>query len=79
MLLGETGAAFGSGGIVNGVDPLVATLLAQPAIWSVPLSFLTMIAVSYCTRAQIPTDVNQLMLRLHVPETLGLRNDYIKE
>lgn len=79
MLLGETGAAFGSGGIVSGVDPLVATLLAQPAIWSVPLSFLTMIAVSYYTRAQIPADVNQLMLRLHVPETLGLRNDYIKD
>jgi Na+(H+)/acetate symporter ActP len=79
MLLGDTKAAFGSGGIVSGVDPLVATLLAQPAIWSVPLSFLTMLTVSWFSRDHIPTDVNQMMLRLHVPEALGLRNDYIKD
>ncbi len=30
--LGETGAAIGSGGIVHRVEPLTATLLAQPAI-----------------------------------------------
>lgn len=79
MLLGDTRAAMGSGGIVSGVDPLVATLLAQPAIWSVPLSFGTMLIISYFTRDQIPADINQKMLRLHVPETLGLRSDYINE
>lgn len=79
MLLGETGAAIGSGGIVRGVDPLVATLLAQPAIWSVPLSFLTMISVSRLTREQIPDEINLTMLRLHAPEALGLRTDYINE
>ncbi len=79
MLLGETGAAIGSGGIVRGVGPLTATLLAQPAIWSVPLSFLTMIVVSRLTPDQIPKEINHIMLRLHVPETLGLRTDYISE
>lgn len=79
MLLGGTGAAIGSGGIVQGVDPLVATLLAQPAIWSVPLSFLTMVVVSRLTREEIPAEINHIMLRLHAPETLGLRSDYISE
>jgi Na+(H+)/acetate symporter ActP len=79
MLLGETGAAIGSGGIVRGVDPLVATLLAQPAIWSVPLSFLTMIIGSKLTPELIPGDINHIMLRLHAPETLGLRTDYISD
>jgi Na+(H+)/acetate symporter ActP len=79
MLLGETDPAMGNGEIVRGIDPLVATLLAQPAIWSVPLSFLTMIVVSRLTRNQIPAEINHIMLRLHAPETLGLRTDYINE
>jgi len=79
MLLGETGAAIGSGGIVRGVGPLTATLLAQPAIWSVPLSFLTMIVVSHLTSDQIPSEINHIMLRLHAPESLGLRTDYISD
>ncbi len=79
MLLGETGAAIGTGGIVRGVGPLTATLLAQPAIWSVPLSFITMIVISRFSRDQLPLDINLIMLRLHAPETLGLRSDYISE
>lgn len=81
MLTGGSGAAIGSGGAVAGVDPLTATLLAQPAIWSVPLSFATMIGVSWLTRrqAQPAEEVNQIMLRLHAPEALGLRSDYISD
>ncbi len=79
MLMGESGAAIGSGGVVRGVDPLVATLLAQPAIWTVPLSFATMITLSLLTRPERPEEVNQVMLRLHAPETLGLRTDYISD
>lgn len=79
MLTGGSGAAIGSGGAVRGVDPLTATLLAQPAIWSVPLSFGTMIVVSLFTRRERPQEVNQIMLQLHAPETLGLRADYIND
>ena len=79
MLLGDQGAVVGNGALLPGADPLLITLLAQPAIWSVPLSFLTMIIVSSFTRKQIPADVNHIMLRLHVPEALGLRSDYINE
>ena len=79
MLIAGSGAAIGSGGAVRGVDPLMATLLAQPAIWTVPLSFSTMVVVSLLTSRQRPEEVNRIMLRLHAPESLGLRTDYIAD
>ena len=47
-------------------------LLAQPAIGSVPVAFLTMIGVSLRDPRQIE-DVESEMLALHAPEGLGLR------
>jgi Na+(H+)/acetate symporter ActP len=49
-----------------------ATLVAQPAAWSVPLAFLVMITVSVASRHRTPADVGATMLRLHAPETLRL-------
>ncbi|MFI9048259.1 cation acetate symporter [Streptomyces sp. NPDC053427] len=48
------------------------TLLAWPAVWSVPLGFLTMVLVSLATRARIPASTDATMARLHLPE--GLRS-----
>lgn len=47
-----------------------ATLLAQPAAWTVPLAFTVMVTVSTATRRRVPTDVGATMLRLHAPEAL---------
>jgi Na+(H+)/acetate symporter ActP len=58
------------------VGTLWSTLLAQPAIWTIPVSFGTMVLGSLLTRARVPDDVNLKMLRLHVPEALGLRTEY---
>lgn len=58
-------------------DTLGALLLAQPAIWSLPLAFTTMVVVSRLTPHRVPADVRLKMLRLHVPETLGLRTEYV--
>ena len=55
---------------------LWSTLLAQPAIWTIPVSFGTMVVGSLLTRGRVPDDVNLKMLRLHVPEALGLRTEY---
>ncbi|MGW0435322.1 sodium/solute symporter [Micromonospora sp. NPDC003197] len=49
-----------------------ATLIAQPAAWSVPLAFTVMVAVSMLTRHRVPAEVGATMLRLHAPETLRL-------
>ncbi|MFI8100678.1 cation acetate symporter [Streptomyces sp. NPDC086023] len=47
------------------------TLLAWPAVWSVPLGFLTMVAVSVATRDRVPAGAAATLTRLHLPE--GLR------
>ena len=49
-----------------------ATLLAQPAAWTVPLAFVVMVAVSLLTRRRVPPSVGATMLRLHAPDALRL-------
>ena len=48
-------------------------LLAQPAAWTVPLAFLTMIVVSLATPHAVPPHVARTMVRLHAPEERGRR------
>ena len=50
-------------------------VLAQPAVFTVPLAFLTMVVVSRRTRDRIPIDVTRILLRLHAPDRLGLAED----
>jgi Na+(H+)/acetate symporter ActP len=54
---------------------LVGMLLQRPAVVTVPLAFVTMVVVSRLTRADVPTDVDDVLLRLHAPERLGLAHD----
>ena len=55
-------------GLVAGLGPGVpALLLAQPALWSVPLAFTTMVVVSL--RGTPPAGAASAMLRLHLDET----------
>ncbi|BCI54635.1 cation acetate symporter [Mycolicibacterium litorale] len=49
-----------------------AVVVGYPAAVTVPLAFLTMIAVSRCTRGSAPPDVAQIFARMHVPERLGM-------
>ncbi|MBM9617880.1 cation acetate symporter [Streptomyces zhihengii] len=46
------------------------TLMAWPAVWSVPLGFLTMVAVSLATPRHIPSGAAAILARLHLPEDL---------
>jgi Na+(H+)/acetate symporter ActP len=51
-------------------------LLAWPALWSVPLAFLTMIVVSLSTPGRVPAGTAAILARFHLPEELlgeGLR------
>jgi cation/acetate symporter len=45
-----------------------AVLLGEPAIWTVPLAFMTMVCVSLATPRALPLDVTQKLLALHLPE-----------
>ncbi|MEU4492291.1 cation acetate symporter [Streptomyces sp. NPDC023998] len=48
----------------------VHTLMAWPAVWSVPLGFLTMVLVSLATPRHIPAGAAVILARLHLPEDL---------
>jgi len=45
-----------------------AVLLGEPAIWTVPLSFLAMVTLSLATPGALPNDVVAKLLALHLPE-----------
>jgi len=66
-------------GIVAAPAPLLGTLTSQPAIWTVPLALGLMVFVSLATRSMVPADARLKMLKLHAPEQLGLKADYIKD
>lgn len=82
--LTDVGAAAGmlaGGGLaVCSVLPAAAGVLppgwqelaAQPAAFTVPVAFLTMVVVSRRTRDRVPSDVSRILLRLHAPDRLGL-------
>ncbi|HEY1595339.1 MAG TPA: cation acetate symporter [Thermoleophilaceae bacterium] len=71
------GAAVASGGIFAGliagdtVGGALGALLAQPAMVSVPIAFLTMVLVSLLDPSP-RVDPEPVMLALHAPEGLGL-------
>lgn len=50
-------------------------MLAQPALCTVPLAFITMVMVSRSTKDRVPGDVSRIMLRMHAPDRLGLAPD----
>jgi cation/acetate symporter len=60
----STGAALAS--VVLEFEPgVLSVLLAQPALWTVPLAFLVMITAS--RPGSVPEWANEAVLRLHVP------------
>lgn len=54
-----------------------AVLLSEPAIWSVPLAFFTMIVASLMTPDAVPADVTRKLLSLHLPERIRIP-DYLR-
>jgi Na+(H+)/acetate symporter ActP len=57
----------------------LGVLLYRPALVTVPAAFLTMIVVSRLTARQRPADAEQVLLRLHAPERLGLSKDRLED
>jgi Na+(H+)/acetate symporter ActP len=83
--LTDVGAIAGMlvGGALSGiavVDTLLQTdrsgwvgaLLAQPAAWTVPAAFATMVVVSLATQRRVPANISRTMVRLHTPEAVDL-------
>ena len=47
-------------------------LISQPAAWTVPTAFATMVVGSLLTPSRIPVNVSRTMVRLHTPEAVAL-------
>jgi Na+(H+)/acetate symporter ActP len=60
-------------------DGVLAVLLYRPALVTVPAAFLVMALVSTVTRKRRPADTEQVMLRMHAPERLGLSRDRLAD
>ena len=50
----------------------VDVLLTQPAAWSVPLAFASMVLASRLTSGRVPSHTRRFMVRLHTPEAVEL-------
>jgi Na+(H+)/acetate symporter ActP len=73
MLVGG-GAAFVAVAATMAGYPGTGTLhalLAWPALWSVPLGFLTMMLVSLATPGRVPPGTAAILARFHLPEELS--------
>ncbi|TWF77421.1 sodium:solute symporter family protein [Pseudonocardia hierapolitana] len=76
--IGSAGAvALSLAGFVD--SGWLGVLLYRPAIATVPAAFLTMILVSRMTARYRPVDADQVLLRLHAPERLGLSRDRLED
>ncbi len=49
-----------------------SALVGYPAAVTVPLAFITMVAVSRLTRRTVPPDVSRVFARMHLPERIGM-------
>ncbi len=67
-----TGAAVLDNLLTDRTGGWFAALLAQPAAWTVPLAFATMMVVSRLTQHRLPAHTRRFMVRLHTPEAVQL-------
>ena len=54
-------------------------LLANPAMWSMPLALTTAVIVSFATPSRIPAGTTRTMVRLHTPERVVLARSRISD
>jgi Na+(H+)/acetate symporter ActP len=73
---GLASAAIGFTMIAKPGPGWAEALLGQPAAWTVPAAFLTMVVVSRLTTRHLPTEVGAKMVAMHLPETLGLGRNF---
>ncbi|MFF4536431.1 cation acetate symporter [Streptomyces aureus] len=73
MLVGGGAALVAVAATMAGYPGTAGTLralLAWPALWSVPLGFVTMVLVSLATPARVPAGTAAILARFHLPEEL---------
>ncbi|NHA68282.1 sodium/solute symporter [Phycicoccus flavus] len=54
-------------------------LLANPALWAVPLAWLTAVVVSLATPRQVPASTTRVLVRLHTPEGVAVARPGLRD
>jgi cation/acetate symporter len=75
-------AAVGSIGtamVVGDLGGWPAALLANPAMWAMPLAMVTAVTVSLATPHRIPASTRRTMVRLHTPERVALARSRLRD
>jgi Na+(H+)/acetate symporter ActP len=81
VLVGGVLSASAVGVALSGVvtQPPLSVLLYRPALVTVPAAFLVMVLVSLLTADRRPADTDDILLRMHAPERLGLSRDRLTD
>lgn len=69
---GSTLAALGVTTVGDGLSGWAGALLANPALWAVPLAVSTAVVVSLATPGRIPPGTTRVLVRLHTPERVTI-------
>ena len=68
--------AIATSALLPGLGGWPSALLAQPAAWTMPAAFATMVVVSLRTQHRLLPDVHRIMVRLHTPEGTGVAQSW---
>ncbi|MBM6404580.1 cation acetate symporter [Phycicoccus sp. CSK15P-2] len=74
-----TVAALGTTMLRGDLGGWVGALLANPALWAVPLAAGTAVAVSLLTPGRVPATTTRTMVRLHTPERIALARSRVRD
>ncbi|WP_299446734.1 cation acetate symporter [uncultured Phycicoccus sp.] len=61
------------------LDGWAGALLANPALWAVPLAITSAVVVSLATPGRIPASTTRILVRLHTPERVALARSRLRD
>lgn len=71
--------AIGTTIATGGLAGWTGALLANPAMWAVPLALLVAVVVSLATPGRVPASTTRTMVRLHTPERVALARSRLRD
>jgi cation/acetate symporter len=74
-----TGVALATTMVRGDLGGWPGALLANPALWTVPLAFATAAVVSLATPGRVPASTTRVLVRLHTPERVTLARSRLRD
>ena len=74
-----TVGSLGTTMTTHGLSGWPGALLANPAMWAVPLALSTALVVSLATPSRVPASTMRTLVRLHTPERVSLARSHVRD